>query len=97
MSKFSDYKELPQENYEKSNSSSTRVSEKNYEELIHKYSALSNEELMKEFLNLTAREKGEGKLKEGELESIKNTLSPYLDDTQKNSLDNLLNMVRDVK
>lgn len=96
MSKFSDYKEPPQENYSK-HKNETRANEKNYEELIHKYSKLSNEELMREFLNLTAKEKGEGKLKESELEGIKNTLSPYLDDTQKNNLDSLLNMVRDVK
>lgn len=96
MSKFSDYKEPPQKNYDE-HKNETRVSEKNYEELIHKYSKLSNEELMREFLNLTAKEKGEGKLKESELISIKNTLSPYLDDTQKNNLDSLLNMVRDVK
>ncbi len=96
MSKFSDYKEPSQKNYDE-HKTETRASEKNYEELIHKYSKLSNEELMREFLNLTAKEKGEGKLKESELEGIKNTLSPYLDDTQKNNLDSLLNMVRDVK
>lgn len=96
MSKFSDYNEPLQENYGKQKNK-TRANEKNYDELIHKYSKLSNEELMREFLNLTAKEKGEGKLKESELEGIKNTLSPYLDDMQKSNLDSLLNMVRDVK
>lgn len=93
MSKFSDYI-----NTETVNKSEGKIDNKNnYEEMIDKYSKLSNDELISEFIKLTAKEKKNGNLKDRELESIKNTISPYLDAKQNKNLDSLINLVKDVK
>ncbi len=90
MGKFSDY------NHE-SDSQNKEKNEKKYEEMISEYSKLNSNELMQEFLKLTMNQKSKGGLKDTELEGIKNTLYPYLNDEQKSSLNSIINMVKNVK
>lgn len=66
------------------------------EKLIEKYSALSDNDLMKEFLIMTIERKKQGKLNEEELAILKSTILPYLDEAQKNTLENILEMIKNV-
>lgn len=66
------------------------------EKLIEKYSSLSDNDLMKEFLKMTIERKKQGKLNEEELTILKSTILPYLDESQKNTLENLLEMIKNV-
>lgn len=90
MGKFSDYSyDVGSQNNEQK--------ENKYEERIREYSKLSSNELMQEFLKLTMNQKSKGGLKDAELDGIKNTLYPYLNDEQKSSLNSIINMVKNVK
>lgn len=90
MSKFSDF------NYEESVKQKDDV-HKDYEEMIEKYSKLNSQELMQEFMKLTMSKKAKGELNDVELENIKNSLNPYLDVAQKNNLDSIISIIKNVK
>lgn len=94
MGNFSDY--IKRTNLDSENNNVVNKSDENLEEMIDKYSKLSDNDLMKEFLKLTIEKKKQGKLNDKELEILKNTITPYLDDNQKNSLENLLDMIKNV-
>ena len=104
MSNFSDF--LNNQNNEQinkstlyndsNNSNSTEEKTKNLENLINKYSNYSNDDLMREFLKLTMDKKKKGELNREELENIKNTILPYLDEKQKQNLKQILDLVDNV-
>ncbi len=89
MSKFSDFvnNDRPSNNCENNG-------DKDINELISKYSALSNDELMHEFLIETAKRKKNGELTEEYISKIKNILTPHLTKEQIAKLDVLLGMVK---
>lgn len=66
------------------------------EDMISNYQQLSQNDLMKNFLKLTIEKKKKGELKKEELEAVKNTLSPMLNDEQRGMLNELLLMVENV-
>lgn len=83
------------------NSNETEIKENNLNEsdienLINKYSSYSDNDLMKEFLKMTMERKKTGGLKDDELEVLKSTILPHLNDEQKKSLEYLLEMIRNV-
>jgi len=93
MSKFSDF--VKDENNGKINVNFDKEKQNDdFKKLIDKYSTYSEDDLMKEFLEEGIKKKENGELSEDNLLKIKNVLSPYLDDTQKQKLNDLLNMVK---
>lgn len=90
LGKFSDY------NFE-STPTGESCKEKEYQDMISKYSKLNSNELMEEFLKLTMNQKSKGGLSDSELDGIKNTLYPYLNNEQKAKLESIINMVKNVK
>lgn len=62
--------------------------------LMDKYSKLSGEELMEEFVKESAKKKENGELSADNIDKIKTVLTPYLNDEQVDKLNNLLNMVK---
>ena len=62
--------------------------------MIEEYSGLSENELLKEFLSKTIERKMKGDLSNDELEKIKETISPMLNDLQKNKMNELFEMVK---
>lgn len=62
-------------------------------DLIDKYSKYSTEDLMDEFIKLTAEKKNSGTLN-ADLERYSNILSPYLTDEQKSRMNDLFNKVK---
>ena len=89
MSKFSDYI-----NDSDMRETATDKTKSDYQYMIDKYSKLSSNELMQEFIKLTAKEKSAGHLSDKKLNGIKDTLKPYLNSEQVSSLDNIINMVK---
>ncbi len=99
MGNFSDY--INSTNINKTTSGESRkeikeCSYENLEKLIDKYSSLDDDILMKEFLKMTIERKKQGNLSESELEILKSTILPYLNDKQKESLEKILEIVRNV-
>ena len=99
MGNFSDY--INSTNINKTTSGDGRkeikeCSYENLEKLIDKYSSLDDDILMKEFLKMTIERKKQGNLSESELEILKSTILPYLNDKQKESLEKILEIVRNV-
>ena len=98
MSNFSDY--IKNENINKHESDKDKTSKiqtkENLEEMINKYSKLDSGSLFNEFMRLTLEKKKNGTLKESELNNIKETLSPMLNDEQKEMLNSLILMVKNV-
>ena len=89
MANFSDY------NWNKENNEQ-KLSEQDLEKLIDKYIELDNDTLMKEFLKITLEKKKQGKLSDSELSVLKNSILPYLNESQKQSLNSILEIVKNV-
>ena len=89
MANFSDY------NWNKENNEQ-KLSEQDLEKLIDKYSELDNDTLMKEFLKITLEKKKQGQLSDSELSVLKNSILPYLNESQKQSLNSILEIVKNV-
>lgn len=73
-----------EENKEKSNE---------YNDIINKYKDMDSNELMSNLFSEANRLKSEGKLDDESLNNLKSTLSPFLNDEQKNMLSNLINAI----
>ena len=94
MGNFSDY--VNNDNYSKTENIKSETNKEDLQKMVDKYSGLSSDELMREFLRMTAEKKKNGELGHGELANIKNTIMPYLDENQKAKLNSLINMVDNV-
>lgn len=77
-------------------SNNSNMSNEKLEDMINKYSEYSNDKLLEEFMKLTIEKKKKGELTESELNNIKNTILPFLNDEQKKNLDNIIKMVKNV-
>ena len=97
MSNFSDFvNNDSSEQLNKKQKESANINNENLEELIDKYSKYNSNDLMSEFMRLTIEKKKKGELKKEELQTIKQTIYPYLNDEQIQNLNNIMNMVDNV-
>lgn len=100
MGNFSDYvKNTNNENSNKTNmgnASSKKLDKEDMENLIDKYSSYDSDTLLKEFMKMTIDKKRRGELSDNELENIKNTMLPYLNANQKNSLEKMMDIIKNV-
>ncbi len=69
------------------------VDNHNFDELINKYKGKSKEELLSELMKVASTEKSKGNLSRTQLENIFSTLSPYLSESEKQNLKNLIKMI----
>lgn len=109
MERFSDYlnkhsneysnnKEVQEEkNKEYNKTSNNRYSEEDLYNMIEKYSNYTGNELMREFLKLTLEKKKNGELDNKAIATLKETLTPMLNEEQKDNLNKILEMVENVK
>ena len=65
-----------------------------YQETINKYKDLSQEDLYSELLSQATDLKAQGKLDTSMLEQISTTLTPMLNDEQKQLLNNIMNKIK---
>lgn len=81
----------------RSQNTGKRYSEDELQEMINKYSNYGENQLVNEFIKLTIEKKKRGELKESDIAMLKNTLSPMLNQEQRESLNKILEMVKNVK
>ena len=86
-----DLKQFADENKNKVNSNDT----KNYEDLINKYKDMNQNQLMQNLFSEASKLKQQGKLDSASLNNMKNTLYPFLNDQQKEMLNNLVNAINE--
>ena len=63
-------------------------------EIINKYSNMSQNQIFNEFIKVAEQKKQDGTLTLEYINNIRNTLFPYLTDEQKNIFNNLVNYLR---
>ena len=97
MSSFREFVNQNKDIKEEQSNSDKKLSEEDMSELIDRYSKLNENELLTEFMKMTYEKKKKGELNKQELNNVKNTLTPFLNDQQKRNLDNIIDMVDDVK
>lgn len=97
MSNFSEYIKNTSYKIDNDKKENKDISHKKLEDMINKYSGLGQEQLMNEFLKLTMEKKKKGELNTSELESIKSILKPMLNSEQNQSLNSIIEMVKNVK
>ena len=79
---------------DQSKTNNTKQDFKEYQDTIDKYKNLSQQELYKELFNQADQLKSEGKLDQNMLNTLSNTLSPMLNDEQRELLNNLINRIK---
>ena len=92
MANFSEYFKN-----DKHNAVEGKISNDELESMINKYSELSEDRLISEFIRLTIEKKKRGELNPSDLETLKNTLAPMLNSKQKDSLDKIIELVKNVR
>ena len=68
-----------------------------YEEIINKYKNMDNGELMANLFREASRLKQEGKLDSATLNTLKSTLSPFLNSQQQEMLNELISKIDEQK
>lgn len=101
MSKFSisnyevimprDFKSFIKENEKTLNENKGKASE--YQDLIDKYKNMGNDELMSNLLSEASKLKQQGKLDSNQLNNLSSTLTPFLNNEQKDMLANLIKAI----
>lgn len=66
-----------------------------YEDIINKYKNMNQGDLMSNLLTEAMKLKKEGKLDANSLNSLRSTLSPFLNAEQKEMLNNLINKINE--
>jgi len=65
----------------------------NYEDLVNKYKNLSNNELYEELIKVAKIEKAKGNLSKEQLNNIYTTLSSMMNETEKENLKKLIEII----
>lgn len=68
-----------------------------YQEILDKYKDMDNNELMSSLFSEATKLKREGKLDSNSLNSLKSTLSPFINEEQKEMLNSLINAINEQK
>lgn len=82
-------------NNEGSKKEQDKIDGKKVKDTYEKYSNMPKQTLINEFVKETARQKSRGMLSDEQINNIQNTLSNYLNESEKEKLNNILNMVKD--
>lgn len=68
-----------------------------YEKILNKYKDMDQNSLMSSLLSEASKLKREGKLNHETINSIRTTLAPFLDNTQRKMLNELVNAIDEQK
>lgn len=96
MGNFSDYIKNNNGNKNIKQNTNKKLDEQDLEKLIDKYSDMNSDALLQEFMRMTIEKKRRGELTNSELENIKKTMLPYLNENQKNSLAKMMEIIKNV-
>ncbi|HIU06345.1 MAG TPA: hypothetical protein IAC46_01945 [Candidatus Onthoplasma faecigallinarum] len=81
-------KRIIDENQEKANE---------YQHILDKYKNMSNNELMSNLFSEASKLKKEGKLDDEQLNSLKSTISPFLNNNQQQMLNEIIKAIHEQK
>lgn len=70
---------------------------KEYTDILNKYKNMNNNELMSNLFSEASKLKSEGKLDSSTLNNLSSTLSPFLNNSQKEMLNSLINAINEQK
>ncbi len=76
--------------YEENIQNVPKQTQKNIEDMVEHYKGYSQDELMQELFSVASKEKQNGTLSKEKLDSIKSTLAPYLNASQIEFLEKLI-------
>lgn len=76
--------------------SNKKMDENDIQNVLEKYSSFSKEQLMDEFLKASKQKKQEGGLSDEECSKLTSVLSPYLSESQKQQMAELLERGKNV-
>ena len=94
-----DFRSFAKENQQKAEQilNENKEEANKYEDIINKYKNMSQNDLMSNLLSEAMKLKKEGKLDANTLNSLKSTLSPFLNIEQQEMLNNLINTINEQK
>ena len=90
-----DFKQFINENKNKVESNPEKTNE--YEKILNKYKDMDQNSLMHNLLSEASKLKKEGKLDHESINSIRSTLSPFLNEEQQKMLNELVNAIDEQK
>ena len=90
-----DFKSFAKESEKIINENQEKASQ--YEDIINKYKNMDNSELMSNLFQEASKLKKEGKLDSSTLNSLKSTLSPFLNQNQQEMLNSLISAINEQK
>ena len=94
MNKFSDYIKTDVKNYQNVKPQLNEAEKVDLEELVNKYSQLTHEELMQEFLKESNKLKQNGGLTDKQISEMEQVLKPHLSVEQQNMFDDLMTEIK---
>ncbi len=90
-----DFRSFAKENEKVLNNNKEKAND--YQDILDKYKDMDNNELMSNLFNEASKLKSEGKLDSNSLNSLKSTLSPFLNSEQQQMLNSLVNAINEQK
>lgn len=90
-----DFRSFVDENKKVLNDNQDKVND--YQNIINKYKNMDSGELMQNLFSEANRLKQQGKLNREQLNSLSNTLSPFLNNEQKDMLSNIIKAIDEQK
>lgn len=81
-----------EENIKKAKTMENKMGD-NYEDLVNKYKNKTNDELYSELIKVASEQKAKGNLSKSQLDNIYNTLSPMMNDKEKENLKKLIDII----
>lgn len=90
-----DFKSFSKEHEKILNENKTKTDE--YKDILNKYKDMNNNELMRNLFNEASRLKKEGKLDDASLNTLKSTLTPFLNIEQQDMLSTLIKAINEQK
>ena len=90
-----DFRSFAKENEKVVKDNQTKANE--YQDILNKYKNMDNNELMSNLFSEATKLKKEGNLNSESLDTLKSTLSPFLNSEQQDMLSNLVKAINEQK
>ena len=90
-----DFRTFAKEHEEILNKDSAKTEQ--FEEILNKYKHMNNDDLMSNLLSEASKLKSEGKLDAKSISGLQTTLSPFLNNEQKDLLKSIVNAINEQK
>ncbi|MBE5746070.1 MAG: hypothetical protein E7359_02150 [Clostridiales bacterium] len=82
-----------EDNIKKAKTMENKIHGNSYDELLNKYKNKSSEELYSELIKVAGEQKAKGNLSKSQLNNIYNTISPLMNEKEKENLKKLIEII----